>query len=400
MLSGIAGNRKGENFVKKRGAALLTAAVLLLCLLPAPAKGAVNGTVCFIAINDKLITPLDKVPMPIWVGEVLYAPVGAFDPNLSEASLGFFCIQSQTGGTVTLYNLRQMLVFDMNEGLSRNQHTGETFADQAITRSGNTFLPVKAVCDFFGLEQSYILTEYGYLLRMKGKLGDSYFLTDEAFVDAARNLMRDNLNKYNQSLIPVPPEEPDPPTPPPPTTVEPLPANVRLCLAFRCDREDGLEDILGLLDGLGCKGLFFFEPERLARRDDMVRRILCAGHSVGLLAEGEDVESTRALLEQGNQLLSHIARTAATAALVPSDQRAQLEEEGWSCWRETVDAIPLEEDNANTYMVRIDRAVGRQTRTVYLTMDTGERTAQMLPSLFQWIEKEGYTTLAPLETRL
>ena len=59
---------------------------------------------------------------------------------------------------------------------------------------------------------------------------------------------------------------------------------------------------------------------------DLVRRILGTGHSVGILAEGEEV---RPLLEQGSLALERAAQTRTTLAYVPAGQRAALEQEGF-----------------------------------------------------------------------
>lgn len=381
----------------KRFTAILCALSLCLALLPAPALAAEE--VCFTALNDLTILELMPETMPIWEGGVLYVPADAFDINTNKGvNLGLYCSQSRNGGTVTLYNLRQMLVFDLNEGNSRNQHTGEIFADRAIIRNGYIFLPLAAVCRFLGLEYTYTHTDYGWLVRIKN---DTASLSDWAFIDAAQTLMAQRLRDYRQRLAAQTPSQPPAdPTPPSPPAVEPPPVNVRVCLAFRCGEGDSLGAVLDRLESAAYTGLFLFTPEELASQDGLVRRALSAGHCVGLLAEGESVEETRQMLERGNQVLSHVARAAATAVLVPGDQVQELEEEGWICWQDAISALPLEGESAADCAARLLHTIGTQERTVYLTLDDSAACAGTLATLLQRLELADYAVLAPLETRL
>lgn len=380
----------------KRTAALAAALALCLALFLSPARAV--GDVCFTAVNDNLI-PLAGDSMPAWVGGELYVPASVFDHNANGTgvSLGFYCSHSRNSGTVTLYNLRQMLVFDINAGNSRNQHTGEVFADRAVTRNGRVYLPLAAVCRFFGLEYSYNYTEYGYLVRIKN---ESVVLSDAAFIDAAGNLMSSRLREYNQSLTPDDPQDPgisdQPGTPDPP----PAGVNVQVCLAFRCETGQALEQVLSALDEAGKTGLFLFPPQELATRDDLVRRCVCSGHCVGLLAQGESEEQTRALLEQGEGLLGHVARMETSTALVTPGQEELFQAEGWTCWRESMSALPQEGESASACAARLIRQIGTRQRTVYLTLDDGEETARVLPTLLRQLEREQYTIQTPLETRL
>ena len=130
----------------------------------------------------------------------------------------------------------------------------------------------------------------------------------------------------------------------------------------------------------------------------MIRRAVGSGHSIGLLAEGSNPDESRLLLSQGNELLAHIAHTAATAALVPADQQVTLAEEGWACWRETMNTQPRETERASSYAQRILTAIGTR-RTVRLTLDDSAQTARVLPSLLQQLENNEHRVLLPLETR-
>ena len=374
----------------RRIKACLAAALVCLTALLTPALAAED--VYFVSVNDRL-RPLTADTMPAWVDGTLYVPASVFDENLTESKLGLYCNQSQSNDTVTVYNLRQMLVFDLVQGNSRNQHTGEIFSDRAITRNGRAYLPVEAVCRFFGLTYSYRHTDFGYLIRIKSS---SVILDDLSFIDAASSLMSDRLRQYQQSQPPV--EQPD-------GTGgqegdEPSPVSVRVCLAFVCGSGEAAAEILDQLDAAGGRGLFFFPAQDLAGWDDLVRRVVGSGHCVGLTAQGGSAGETRALLEQGNQALAHIARTAAVTALVPQEQRQELEQEGWVCWDETVSGLAREGESESSCASRVLSSIGTRQRTVYLTLDDTDFSAQVLQRLLRRLGSGAYTILTPLETRL
>ena len=89
---------------------LLTAA-LCLGLLAAPARA---ETICFVALNDN-IPPISGDTIPIWSGGVLYVPYTIFDRTLvNNVDLGVYVSRSST--SVTLWNMRQILVFDLSAG--------------------------------------------------------------------------------------------------------------------------------------------------------------------------------------------------------------------------------------------------------------------------------------------
>lgn len=381
--------------MKKRLTALICAVVLCLSLLPAHAINV--GDVYFTAVNDKLNLPLSMDTMPTWVNGMLYVPASVFDNGVTGVDLGMYCNYSSTNNTVTLYSLRKMLVFDLSKGLAYDYHSGEKLSVRAVNRNGRIYLPVETVCEFFGLEDTYNYTRHGYLIRIKS---EAAWLNDADFMDAADVLMANALQTLmSQQQTPVTP-------PPPPVEQEPeelpqQPKNrAQICFGFRCETGEGLERILERLARENVRGMFFVSPEVLTVQDDLVRRIVGSGHSIGLLAEKENVSENRRQLQEANRLLAHVAHTAATAALVPDGQRQALEQEDWICWRQTVNGLPRERERAGAYAQRILGAIGSRRGTVCLTMDDSAQTADVISALLQQLEQEEYTVIAPLETRL
>lgn len=392
--------------MKKRLAALLCAVVLCLSLVPAQAINV--GDVYFTAVNNKLL-PLTMDTMPTWVNGTLYVPATTFDSTATGVDLGLYCSQSSTNNSVTLYTLKQMLVFDLSRGVAYDQHSGKSISTRAVNRNGRIYLPVETVCDFFGLEDSYNYTQYGYLIRIKN---DAAWRNDADFIDAASMPMASSLQELLRSqqtpvtpppVVDLPVTPVDPPKPPLGGDEQPK-AQVLICLAFRCQTGEGLSQILDRLDDRNCRGIFFFTPEQIIQQDALVRRVVGSGHSIGILAQGDAVEESRRTLTQANELLGHVARTGATAALVPEGQIRTMEEENWVCWRETMDARPRENERASTYAQRILRSIGTRSRTVYLTLDDSRDTARVLPGLLSGLldasgQKE-FHILPPVETKL
>lgn len=384
--------------MKRRMLALVCAVVMLICSVPV--RAITEADIYFTSVNDHLL-PLTADTMPTWVGNKIYVPATVFDSNSTNTKLGIYCRQSSTSNTVTLYTLNQTLVFDLIKGNAYDQNTKEPFSYRAVNRNGRIYLPVDGVCDFFGLSDTYTYTRYGYLVRIRN---ENSYLDDERFVDAAGIELKNRSKAFLQSQNTVVPDPPDVPDPPPVTDDPIIPQppeqdrpKAQLYLAFRCTTGDGLDEILNSLDRHGVHALFLFSSELLVLRDDLVRRVVGSGHSIGLLSEEENAARE---LTRGNRLLSRIAHTAATAALVPAAQRAGLEAEGWVCWNETFSALPRSGERAAAYAQRIINSIGSRQRAVYLTMDDTRSMANVINTALSQFEQEKFTIVTPLETRL
>ena len=138
---------------KRRAVRLLLAAVLILGLFPpVPASAA---TLYFTAVNNS-VAPLTSDTMPFWSGGTLYVPYSIFDASLNKigVGLGLYTSYNRDSRTVTLFNLRQMLIFDLNSGTCRDDVTGTTYISRAIMRGGRPYLALSTVSSHFDLEYS------------------------------------------------------------------------------------------------------------------------------------------------------------------------------------------------------------------------------------------------------
>ena len=385
----------------KRSAALVLVLTMLVTLLNT-AQAA--GNIYLTAVNENLLE-LTSDTMPTWSNGVLYVPYTVFDGSYTGINLGISSSYSRDEGTVTLYTLQQMVVFDLNRGTCYNPLTEQTLSGRAILRNGRPYVPVASVCSFFGLSYSVIDIDEGYIVRIKGS---GVVLSDYSFVDSAQNSIRNRIRDYNQAnqSQPTPgvlpptynPEEPDTEitVPDDPVDTDIIPTY----LAFSCEDSQGLSEILDTLDSRNQRAIFFFDAQGLEREDDLIFRILGSGYSIGLIAQGRSVSATHRLLEEANQTLSQVAYTRTSVVLVPENQREELEAEGWICWNETASAVPTQGVGTNTYANQVLKRISGNHARVYLTLDASSETARVLPTLLRRLSEEGYGVSVPLETRL
>lgn len=385
----------------KRSAALVLVLTMLVTLLNT-AQAA--GNIYLTAVNENLLE-LTSDTMPTWSNGVLYVPYTVFDGSYTGINLGISSSYSRDEGTVTLYTLQQMVVFDLNRGTCYNPLTEQTLSGRAILRNGRPYVPVAAVCSYFGLSYSVIDIDEGYIVRIKSS---GVVLSDYSFVDSAQNSIRNCIRDYNQAnqSQPTPgvlpptynPEEPDTDitVPDDPVDADVIPTY----LAFACEDSQGLSEILDTLDSRNQRAIFFFDAQGLEREDDLIFRILGSGYSIGLLAQGRSASAANRLLEQANQTLSQVAYTRTSVVLVPESQREELEAEGWICWNETASAVPTQGVGSNTHANQVLSRISGNYSRVYLTLDASSETARVLPTLLRRLSEEGYGVSVPLETRL
>lgn len=379
---------------KKRPVLPLVLAVILAVGMFQPMPTAA-ANLYFTGINDS-VAPLTSSSMPYWSGGTLYVPYTVFDANQNGVgvSLGLYTSYNHRSHIVTIFNLKQMLVFDLERGTCRDDMTGAAYDARAVMRYGKPYVPLYVVCSVFGLEYSYNQLSYisqGYLVRIKSA---DAVLDDGLFIDRARELINNRLRDYTQSLSPAETTPTIPVSPSEPPEVDG--GNVATYLAFRCESADGLPAILNTLDGTGQYALFFLAPQVIEEEGGLVRRILGTGHSVGILAwEGE-----KEALSRGRLALEELAHTRTTLAYVPDGARAGLEEQGWVCWKETLYLEPGDSVGGTAFAGTVLNRLGTRRRTVYLTLEGSGNTARVLSALLRQLSSNHYTVAVPVETRL
>jgi len=372
---------------------------VLLCLgllLPSPARAA---DVYFTSVNDSLLQ-LTAESMPFWWGGWIYVPYNVFDGRVTGIDLGLSCSYERDKNKVSVFNLRRMLTFDLNTGACRDEQTGNPVTGRAMIRNGRAYITLSTVCAFFGLSYSYNAINYvpqGYLVRIKS---GAVVLSDAKFIDAAGDLVRRRLREYNQGSDPAPTPAPAPTPDPPAPSAPPEETDSTTYLAFRCESGEGLPAILDALDAAGESGVFFLTPQALEEEGALVRRMLGSGHSVGILARGEDAAQVQAGLETGARLLEGMVHLRVTLADVPKGMEQELEAGGWVCWKETLSMPAAANMGPRTFAANTLRRLSGHTGDARLTLEGGEDTARVLPTLLKRLEEERFVVGVPVETRV
>mgnify|MGYP001024549231 CR=1 FL=1 len=304
-------------------------AALLLGLL-VPASGAV-GNVNLMAVNERVLMDLTVENMPRTVNGVLYVPYTMLSNQVNGFSLGVSALYSNTRRTVLVTDGGQKgVIFDTQANTAMDLE-GNSAPVRAMVRNSTVFLPIDWLCEYFGtINCTRTQTPYGTLIRVTSA---SAILSDQDFADAAANNLASARNRYLESgglgegVDAVPSGEVEP--------SEPL-SGAELYLAFRWGEEAG--ECARLVEGGEQRALFLFALEEIAGQDDLVRRLVGAGHTLGLVLDGETVEDCLAQGAAGRRLLAVAARYNALVVSAPNlDEagRRALAGEGYVVWTAT-----------------------------------------------------------------
>lgn len=360
----------------KRFLASLCAAALLLGLLLVGTASADEIEIYLVAENDKMAN-LSADAMPAWIDGTMYVPYLVFDRLLNQVDLGVSYGQTRTDTEykLTLYSLSGTLVFDMNKGTCTNGQTGEDMDMKAVLRNGRPYVPLAAVCRFFGLSYTYTPTTYGTLIRITN---GQESLDTQRFVEAATNgAMRTRYYKYLQELG-IDQATPSPtPAATPSASNTPGPQGGQVSFAILVGGGGSGAAMADVLEQYGVRGLFLFTTEELAEQDELVRRLAGSGHAVGLAVSGETTEQALEELEQGSALLEQIAHLRTHTAYLTkggSGVSAQLKSEGWACWSADIDARP---DGGSQYDAILKGVEGRRSRSDVLLDDSGSSASAL-----------------------
>ncbi len=230
--------------------------ILLIALMPGAALAA-DSSICFIAINDDLMT-LDYQA---------YSQSGQYYvPSSTFSRLRIYSSYHSAANTAVLTSSSRQMFFNVS--------TGETYDNQdnyystsAIMRGSTVYVPLDFVCRQFGLSWSYIKGNgYGDVCRITD---GSQALSDSMFLSAAGPLMATWYREYTGSAV-SPDNNPD-------GVVD---ADSVIFLSFR-----GLptSDTLNSLLTYGIKATFFVTAEDILSEPNIIRRAVGEGHNIGML---------------------------------------------------------------------------------------------------------------------
>jgi hypothetical protein len=275
--------------MKKRLVSLVLSVLLVFCLFPVDNGIQAAGSVCFIALNEKL---LDLSSMPYISGSTTYVPYWVF--TSFNINYSFFAGAS----TASLYVADKQIYFDLSNG-NTYDNIGQFHSTQAIYRGGVVYLPAEFMCDYFGLSCSYIKGNgYGDIFRIKNAGG---ILSDESFLAAASSLMQTHYNTYmglNESPSHGVTPSPSAPASSPDETPEVNRSDTTVTLSFQGMPTDAMLERLSWHDVSAC---FFLTAQDMQAAPDTLRKLLGLGHGVGILCsqdvQKEYVEASSLLFE-------------------------------------------------------------------------------------------------------
>lgn len=391
--------------MKKKILALFCACALCLGLLVFPPSLAVGDTPCFLAINDSLQLLEDRT-IPIAIDGLYYVPYTALDSNVTQGvSLGIFPVYNAAQNTLMIYSFDKTLVFDLTYGTCKDRN-GVSLNARAVNRNGRIYVPARFICEQFGLTYSSRTTIYGPLVRLRNA---SSRIDDANFVGLAQQMMESRLREWRKSQAEASSVTPTPSQTPPPVTTPVAEdpnvdkSGVHTYLAFRADQTDGLEELLTTLEQYQVQALFFFPAAELADYDDAVRRVLCGGHSVGLLVSGATGADAAGQAGEGNRILAQIAYLHTNILLASEVEDETAEEEltaaGWLCWSTDVDALP---DGRGAYRQAsaVLGSVDLYHSEVYILSDASADGAALLERLLPSLIESRYNLRLAVETEL
>lgn len=386
---------------KKRLMVLACAAVLVLGPALMSTARADTVEIYQVAENDVLVE-LPVSAMPAWIGGVLYVPCTVFDPSVTRVSLGvsYGQVRGENGANLMLYSLSATLTFDLNAGTCVDR-AGEPQDMRAVSRNGQTFVPLKAVCNYFDLRYSYIPTNYGTLIRITN---GQEWLSNSDFIQYGERGLRDCYNNYMKQLNPSTPQPSAQATPTPTntqTTVEePTRSTLTVYLSVLCSGSGGLDTILDELDRQGIRVLFLFRPEDLAGQEEQLRRIVGSGHTVGLSVSGGTQAEVKEELKTGSALLEQMARIKPHIVYLETagqDVTTALEKDGWAVWTPQVDQTG-DARTASTRTNALMSALDSRKVSVRVMLDDSTVSADVISRLLPQMEREDYRVRLPVET--
>lgn len=303
-------------------AAALCAAVLLGLALPAAGS---PSTVYLMAVNEKVLE-VTAENMPMTVNGTLYVPYTMLSNQVLDFNLAVSALYSATRRTVLVTDGGRGITFDLQANTAQDVG-GNEVPVRAMMRNSMVFLPIDYLCEYFGsISCTRVRTRHGVLVRVT----DAAAILDDAnFVSAGDSLLADSVQRYLATADPLSPVASAPPGPEPSSQ----PSWAELYLAFRWGEQG--EDAARLLEERGERALFLFTCDQLRAQDDLVRRLVGAGHTVGAALTGETAEDCRAQAEEGRRLLAAIARCAllvVSADGLDEEGREELAREGFVVW--------------------------------------------------------------------
>lgn len=267
-----------------RYAAAVLAILLVAAVVPSSAEG---DEIYFTAANDNL-NGLDAATMPFYDKDQYYVHYKIFD----DLSLGVYYTYNKENHTLTLFNRRNTLIFQLLLGYSYDNN--QQYRESAVSKNNTLYIPINFVCERFGLDLQVIKTPVQVI-----RVVSDAELSQNEFKDKYYNRIVTEGKEYlgsGEEVSPSPDTTVRPGTSPAPSQEPKIP---EVYLTFDCFLTEGIENghrdelIAGIRDGLknlldalkeqNTSATFFLSEDVIDSERDTVLRIVGMGHTIGLL---------------------------------------------------------------------------------------------------------------------
>lgn len=304
-----------------------------------------------------------------------YVPYWLF----TNYALGVYYAYFTSSNTAYLYSADRQLFFSLSDGKTFDEDDYQ-YSAPAITRSGTVYLPLNFVCSYFG-SFSYAgigSNEYGSVLRITNG-GET--LTNDEFMRAAKSAMRTYYAAYNKSSDAAPTQEPGAQP-----TDKPTHEGELVRLGLRGLPEAGT---LELLRRFGMRACFFLTAEEVCSSADLVRRLVCEGHTLGIYCPNgttDEFEETALLLREAARVRSVLTLTP--EGTVPEAGAAAL------CWTHGT----LSDSITSSDLYSATAALDSGTADASLLFPCGEDSEKAIGALLYFLHEGGFSVIEPRET--
>lgn len=373
-------------FLKRRVTALLLCFILLLgAVPPAPAVEIIGY---FIAVDQWIPDPMTDDTMPAEVNGQIYLPEGLLTHPSSGLGIGFARSDSNT---LVLYKRALVLTFDLTAGNATDQD-GTVYDYKAVVLNGRAYFPARKICAFFNFIFDYELTQFEDFPLIRISTTAS-ILSSKELVRVAYSSLYDRRSKYLQNM-----QQEETPVE---TTPEPddsgTTATRRVYLA--CVGGDERHDILDTLEDFSVKALVLLTPEEIREEDDLVRRVVAQGHTIGINLNGLNETEVISAFESANDALVHIARVRTAIVSADKGVHSLLAEAGAVIWSPNI-TVRNTSEGAQAMAAQVLAAIDSRT-TSYVSFESTQAGSAALRRLLQTlVTDETYRLRLPTVTSI
>ena len=362
--------------------AVCLAAALAIVLTLIPGKASATGDLTFLCINDTFIYSLSSGNMPLRMNGSMYI---SYRYLMRIKPIKYF--YDSDSRILKVYNSSKQLIFDIGSGITYDQD-GKIYAFLAEVRGGGIFVPIEFICRVFGVEYSVIPTEYGPVIRISSIVSP---YSDSELVSNNEETIRNIYQRYVDSLEPENNNTPQP---------DPEPEQTKNVYIAVCgELNEHTDRLLTALSSYGYKAAFFLSGD-LASQGDLLRRIVCEGHELGVFVSAEDPAGEA---ERINELISSLVFRKTRLVCVDQgsrqlsgEQLETIEAAGLRLWDASLDPGSAV-SNGYTVSANTSNLLKKAPRTSVLRLMSTEGAADAAYTVMRNLKNGNYNLLTMQE---